>query len=122
MYATLRVLELIQKGFDLDNEIDKLPKTYSTEEIKVPVSEDKKFELMKWIKEILSKRPSYLPEVKKVIDIDGVRINFENGWALVRASNTTPVLVTRYEATDEKSLQKYQQSVQRLINEAQETL
>ncbi len=122
LYATLRVLELIQKGFDLDNEIDKLPKTYSTEEIKVPVSEDKKFELMKWIKEILSHRPSYLPEVKKVIDIDGVRINFENGWALVRASNTTPVLVTRYEATDKNSLQKYQQSVQRLIKEAQETL
>ena len=122
IYATLRVLELIYKGFDLDSEIDKLPKTYSTEEIKVPVSEDKKFELMKWIKEILAKRPTYLPEVKKVIDIDGVRINFENGWALVRASNTTPVLVTRYEATDEKSLQKYQQSVQRLIKDAQETL
>ncbi len=122
LYATLRVLELIQKGFDLDAEIDKLPKTYSTEEIKVPVSEDKKFELMKWIKEILAKRPSYLPKVKKVIDIDGVRINFENGWALVRASNTTPVLVTRYEATDKESLQKYQQSVQRLIKEAKETL
>ena len=118
----MRVLELIQKGFDLDNEIDKLPHTYSTEEIKVPVSEEKKFELMRWIKEILYRRPPYLPEVKKVIDIDGVRINFDNGWALVRASNTTPVLVTRYEAIDKNSLQKYQQSVQRLIQEAQETL
>ena len=122
IYATLRVLELIKKGFDLDSEIDALPKTYSTEEIKVPVSEDKKFELMKWIKEILAKRPSYLPKVKNIIDIDGVRINFENGWALVRASNTTPVLVTRYEATDKESLKKYQESLQRLINEAKETL
>lgn len=122
LYATLRVLELVKNGMDLDKEIDALPKVYSTEEIKVPVAEDKKFELMKWIKEILFKRPSYLSEIKSIIDIDGVRINFENGWALVRASNTTPVLVTRYEATDKESLENYQKSVQRLINEAKDTL
>jgi len=77
---------------------------------------------MKWIKEILFTRPSYLPDIKNIIDIDGVRINFENGWALVRVSNTTPVLVTRYEATDKESLNLYQKSIGRLINEAKETL
>ncbi len=122
IYATLRVLELIKKGMNLDKEIDALPKVYSTEEIKIPIKEDKKFELMKWIKEILFKRPSYLPDIKNIINIDGVRINFENGWALVRVSNTTPVLVTRYEATDKESLNLYQKSIERLINEAKETL
>ncbi len=122
LYATLRVLELIKDAMDINKEIDKLPKTYSTDELKVPISEDKKFELMKWIKEILSKRPSYLPPVQSVIDIDGVRINFQNGWALVRASNTTPVLVTRFEATNKEDLKLYQESVTKMINEAKETL
>lgn len=122
VYATLRVLELIKNGIDLDSEIEKLPKVYSTEEIKVPVSEDEKFELMKWIKEILYKKPSYLPTIKSIITVDGVRVNFENGWGLIRASNTTPVLVTRFEATSKNDLKLYQESLERLIKEARETL
>ncbi len=122
LYATLRVLELIKDGMNLDEEIEKLPKVYSTEEIKVKTTEEKKFELMKWIKEILRHPPSYLPKIKKIINIDGVRINFENGWGLIRASNTTPVLVTRFEAKNKKDLKLYQESLNRLIEYAKESL
>jgi len=122
LYATLRVLELIKDGMNLDEEIEKLPKVYSTEEIKVKTTEEKKFELMKWIKEILKHPPFYIPKIKKIINIDGVRINFENGWGLIRASNTTPVLVTRFEAKNKKDLNLYQESLNKLIEDAKESL
>ncbi len=122
IYATLRVLELIQDGMDIDKEIEALPKVYSTDEIKIKTTEEKKFELMKWIKEILKHPPFYLPKIKSVILIDGVRINFENGWGLIRASNTTPVLVTRFEAKTKEDLNLYKESLTKLIEEAKDSL
>ncbi len=122
LYATLRVLELIKNGMNLDEEIKKLPKVYSSEEIKVKTTEEKKFELMRWIKQILKHPPFYMPQIKKIINIDGVRVNFENGWGLIRASNTTPVLVTRFEAKNEEDLKLYQKSLNRLIKDAKESL
>ncbi len=122
LYATLRVLELIKNGMDLDKEMESLPKIYSTDEIKVKTTEKKKFELMKWVKEILKHPPFYMPKIKKIINIDGVRVNFENGWGLIRASNTTPVLVTRFEAENEEDLKLYQESLNRLIEDAKDSL
>jgi len=57
-----------------------------------------------------------------IIDVDGVRINFEKGWGLVRASNTTPVLVTRFESTDEKLAKEYESKMNALIQEAKASL
>lgn len=91
VYATFRLLELIQNGMDIDKEIDNLPQVFSTEEIKVHTTEDEKFALMDKIKEKLQTPPSDFPKILDIIDVDGVRVIFENGWGLVRASNTTPV-------------------------------
>jgi len=52
-----------------------------------------------------------------VVDIDGVRIEFENGWGLVRASNTQPVLVLRFEAKTEEQLSEYRQIVNRQLEQ-----
>lgn len=49
------------------------------------------------------------------IDIDGVRINFEKGWGLIRKSNTTPVLVTHFESEDENLVQVYKDAINKLI-------
>jgi len=57
-----------------------------------------------------------------IIDVDGVRINFENGWGLVRASNTTPVLVTRFESTIESEALVYEKAINALILRAKESL
>ncbi len=122
LYATLRVLELIKNGMDIDKEIKSLPKVYSTEEIKIETSEDKKFELIKRIKELLKHPPVYFPKIENIITIDGVRINFDNGWALVRASNTTPVLVTRFESTNQEDLKLYQASINKIISQAKDSL
>ena len=122
IYATLRMLELIADGIDLDREIDALPKVFSTEEIKVETSEEEKFAIIEKVKELLKNPPANFPKILNIIDIDGVRINFEKGWGLVRASNTTPVLVTRFESTDEVLSKCYEKEVNKLIMQAKSLL
>lgn len=122
IYATLRMLELIHDGIDLDKEIDALPQVFSTEEIKVETTEEEKFAIIDKVKELLKNPPSDFPKIVNIIDVDGVRINFEKGWGLVRASNTTPVLVTRFESTDEMLAKEYEDKVNDLIKEAKKLL
>ncbi|MDD5158361.1 phosphomannomutase/phosphoglucomutase [Sulfurimonas sp.] len=122
IYATLRMLELVHDGIDLDAELAKLPLVFSTEEIKVKTTEAEKFKLMDRVKELLKAPPAYLPAIKDIITVDGVRINFENGWGLVRASNTTPILVTRFESTSQEDVGLYEKTINKLILQAKETL
>ncbi len=122
IYTTFRVLELIKNGMDLDKELDALPKTYSTEEIKVKVTEVEKFPLIDKIKELLKNPPSDFPKIKDIITVDGVRIIFDDGWGLVRASNTTPVIVTRFESTDQKHAKLYEEKINELIKVAKQAL
>jgi phosphomannomutase/phosphoglucomutase len=77
--------------------LDDVPKTASTPEIRVDCPDNCKFQIVRELTENF--REHY-----DVIDIDGVRINFESGWALIRASNTQPVLVFRFEANNPDEL------------------
>ncbi|MEA2098847.1 MAG: phosphomannomutase/phosphoglucomutase [Campylobacterota bacterium] len=122
IYATLRMLELIHDGIDLDEELAKLPLVYSTEEIKVKTTESEKFKIIDKVKELLQNPPNSFPTIKNIIDVDGVRINFENGWGLVRASNTTPVLVTRFESTSKTEVKIYEDAINNLIEDAKNSL
>ncbi len=122
LYATFRVLELIKNGMDLDKEIKSLPKVYSTEEIKVKTTEIEKFKIIDRLKELLKNPPNDFPKIVNIIDIDGIRINFEDGWGLVRASNTTPVLVTRFESTNQQKAKLYEDKINDLIKFAKNTL
>ncbi len=117
IYATLRVLELVKNGTDLDKQMQSLPQTYSTDEIKVATTEEEKFAHIERIKKALKNPPTDFPTIKTIVDVDGVRVIFENGWGLVRASNTTPVLVTRFESIDEGDLKIYQNSLNNLIQD-----
>jgi phosphomannomutase/phosphoglucomutase len=117
IYATMRALELIKEGFAWDDEFAALPQLFSTDELKVKTTEEKKFRIIDHIKVLLEEENS-LPKIKEIIDIDGVRVIFEDGWGLVRASNTTPVLVTRFEAKSEESLKCIQDSMGKLIEKA----
>ena len=118
IYATLRMLELIHDGIDLDAELAKLPEVFSTEEIKVETTEEEKFKIIDKVKELLQNPPEDFPTIKNIIDVDGVRINFQNGWGLVRASNTTPVLVTRFESTSKEDALIYEEAINLLIKKA----
>jgi phosphomannomutase / phosphoglucomutase len=122
IYATLRMLELIAQGINLDAELDKLPQVFSTEEIKVKTTEQEKFALIDKLKVLLKNPPEGFPAIRDIITVDGVRVIFDHGWALVRASNTTPILVTRFESNDEATANHYEAVMNDLIVKAKELL
>ena len=98
IYASFRLLEIVSReGKGLAQILADLPKSFFTPEIRIDCADDKKFSVVKRAAEYFSKHYD-------VIAIDGARVKFANGWGLVRASNTQPALVTRYEASDQKSL------------------
>jgi len=115
IYAMLRVIEIVDNGTNLDQEIEKLPKVYDSGELKIEVSDDTKFEIIEVFKEHLNELD--LPEILEVIDIDGIRVHFEDGWALMRASNTTPILVARFEANSEELKDELQTKFLKLVDE-----
>ncbi len=98
IYASCRLIELLSKTEKkLSQLFSDVPKTFITPEIRVDCPDEIKFKVVEMVKEIL--RKDY-----PVIDVDGVRVVFEDGWGLVRASNTQPALVLRFEALTEKRL------------------
>ena len=117
IYATFRVLELLYKGIDLDFELDKLPKVYTSENIELEIEERNKFLIIKKIEEKLSLIQRGFPIIKNILKIDGLRINFEYGWALIRASNTNAVIMTKYEATSYATAMGYKKAVENILNE-----
>ena len=100
IYAGARLLEILSKKEEsVGAMLSDLPKTYSTPEIRLDCPEDMKFKVVKGLSE-------HFKTKYDVIDVDGARVLFGSGWGLVRASNTQPVLVLRFEAKDEKSLEE----------------
>ncbi len=98
LYASLRILEIISRtGKSLSQLLDGIPPAISTPEIRVDCPEAVKFRAVEMVKERLGR--SY-----RIIDIDGARIEFPDGWGLIRASNTQPALVLRFEAQTEDRL------------------
>ncbi len=115
-YAALRILELIKEdGLEFDKILQTLPKLYSTDEMKLQTTEEKKFQIMQELKESLKNPPKDFPEIVEIIDIDGLRMIFKEGWGLIRASNTTPMLVTRFEAKTKAAKDAYQNALLSLI-------
>ena len=117
IYATFRVIELLYKNINLDEELDKLPKVYTSENIEIDVNEKEKFLIIKKIDEKLQSIQRGFPIIKDIIKIDGLRINFEYGWALIRASNTNSIIVTKYEATTYATAMSYKNAVENILNE-----
>jgi len=116
IYVTFRIIELIKNNFDFIKEYEKLPKVYNTDEIKINTTEDKKFKIIENFKKYLNEHKEEF-KIKDIIDVDGVRVIFDTGWGLVRASNTTPVLVTRFEANSEENLDKIQSTLLNLLDQ-----
>ena len=90
--------------------LDGVNKYYSTEELRIHVDDDKKFDIVDKVKEYV-KEKNY-----KYLDLDGVRVQFDDGWALVRASNTGPNLTIRFEANSELRLTEIQKEFTDLVN------
>ena len=67
---------------------------------------------------VVSKVAELVKRNREIVDVDGVRVPFDQGWGLVRASNTQPVLVTRFEATSKELLDKYQHELEGIVAQA----
>jgi len=94
IYAACRILKIVASSKEkVSAMLADVPKTAATPEIRVDCPDENKFEIVRELTE--SFREKY-----DVVDIDGVRIKFDNGWALIRASNTQPVIVFRFEASN----------------------
>ena len=90
--------------------LENVTKYYSTEELRVAVTDENKFDIVNKVKQYCeSKNYNYL-------DIDGVRAEFDDSWALVRASNTGPNLTVRFEATTSERLESIQKEFLELID------
>jgi phosphomannomutase/phosphoglucomutase len=113
-YAGARVLEILSKSDKpLSALLADIPPTFSTPELRVECSDERKFEVVAQI-------AKHFAATNEVITIDGARILFEHGWGLVRASNTQAILVLRFEADSAGHLDQIrsvvEQEVKRLID------
>jgi phosphomannomutase / phosphoglucomutase len=110
IYASVRLLRILsEQKRPLSEFLSNIPKTYSTPEIRVDCPDDKKFDVVTNVTE-------YYREKYPIIDVDGVRVKFPDGWGLVRASNTQPALVLRFEAVTEEALKRIQSQVEAVVN------
>jgi phosphomannomutase/phosphoglucomutase len=112
LYAACRLIEIVaNSGQPLSAQFAGLPKMVSTPEIRVDCSDETKFQ-------VVDRVSAHFRATHKVIDVDGARVLFDHGWGLVRASNTQPVLVLRFEAADEGLLEKYRTEVEGVLEQA----
>jgi len=115
IYAACRIVEILKKirtgrgsGISLSTLLADLPKTYNTPEIRFECADTIKFRVVEKARKLFKQDDLPLPP-REVITVDGVRAIFNDGWGLIRASNTQPVLVMRFEANDPAALAAIQQ-------------
>jgi phosphomannomutase/phosphoglucomutase len=116
-YSAFRLIEVIKNSSSsLSTMFAQLPKTFSTPELNINVNEEEKFKI---VEDFVSQ--SDFGEGKK-ITIDGLRVNFNDGWGLLRASNTTPKLVLRFEANSPERLNEIQNLFLNQLKKIDETI
>ncbi|HUA18548.1 MAG TPA: phosphomannomutase/phosphoglucomutase [Bryobacteraceae bacterium] len=109
LYSACRLIEIVAKsGHPLSAQLAGLPKMVSTPEIRVECPDEIKFDLVQRV-------AAHFKKTHETVDIDGVRVLFPEGWGLLRASNTQPVLVMRFEAPNEHLLKQYQSEVEQVL-------
>jgi phosphomannomutase/phosphoglucomutase len=114
LYAGARLLEILSRHADPSAMLNALPDAVSTPELTLACSEGEQHALIAKLQ-----KTAAFPGATDVIRIDGLRVEYPDGFGLARASNTTPVVVLRFEADDEAALRRIQQEFRRVLDEAQ---
>lgn len=117
MYAGARMLEYLSKQADPNATLKSLPDSINTPELQIKLAEGEHYALM----ERLQKTAKF-PDAKEVITLDGLRVEYADGFGLARPSNTTPVIVLRFEADSEDAIKRIQSDFRRVIAEQAPTL
>ncbi len=116
VYASCRLLEILSNtGKELSDLLSDVPETFTTPEIRVECPDAKKFALVEKVTEHFRRQ-------NEVIDIDGVRVLFPDGWGLVRASNTQPALVLRFEALSENRLSEIKDLIETALEDIKQSM
>jgi phosphomannomutase/phosphoglucomutase len=110
LYAGARLLEIVSKHADPGALLEGLPDAVSTPELQIPCAEGEQHALIKRLQETAE-----FPGADDVIRIDGVRVEYKDGFGLARASNTTPVIVLRFEAENAAALARIQGEFRRVL-------
>ncbi|SFA69876.1 phosphomannomutase / phosphoglucomutase [Collimonas sp. OK607] len=110
LYAGVRLLELLSREIDPSAVLNALPQSISTPELQLQLLEGENFTLIEKLQE-----EAKFPDAEEIIKIDGLRVEYTDGFGLARSSNTTPVVVMRFEAETEAALARIQAEFKRVI-------
>ena len=117
IYAGARLLDILARNEKtLDQLLADLPRTESTPEIRIDCADALKFKVADRV------RDHFRDQGYEIVDVDGVRVRFPHGWGLVRASNTQPILVLRFEAETATELAEYRRTVEQAVEAARASL
>lgn len=117
LYSACRLLEILSLSEDsVSMQFNSIPNSINTPEIKIPIFEERKFSFME---EFTSK--AHFPNAK-LIAIDGLRVEYPYGWGLLRASNTTPCLIARFEAQNHESMSQIKSMFKTQLQEVDKNL
>ncbi len=117
LYAGARLLEILSKQVDSSATLNDLPNSVSTPELHINLKEGENYALIAQLHE-----SAKFTDAQDIITIDGLRVEYADGFGLMRSSNTTPVIVLRFEADDEVALKRIQQDFRRVLSEADSEL
>ncbi|WP_061937460.1 phosphomannomutase/phosphoglucomutase [Collimonas pratensis] len=110
LYAGVRLLELLSRADDPSAVLNALPQSSSTPELHMELEEGENFALIEKLRS-----EAHFPDANDIIKIDGLRVEYSDGFGLARSSNTTPVVVMRFEAESEQALARIQAEFKRVI-------
>jgi phosphomannomutase/phosphoglucomutase len=113
LYAGCRLLEYLSRQADINATLHGLPDTVNTPELNIKMAEGEHYALMNTLQ-----KTAKFPDAQEVITLDGLRVEYKDGFGLARPSNTTPVIVLRFEADNEAALKHIQDDFRRVIHEA----
>ena len=113
MYAGARLLEYLSKQEDINATLHGLPDTINTPELNILMAEGEHYALMDRLQ-----KSAHFPDAKEIITLDGLRVEYADGFGLARPSNTTPVIVLRFEADNVDALKRIQNDFRRVIGQA----
>ncbi|MGH8809807.1 MAG: phosphomannomutase/phosphoglucomutase, partial [Noviherbaspirillum sp.] len=110
LYAGARLLELLSRVADPSATLNALPQASSTPELHLPLQEGESFALIDKMQ-----HEARFPQAQQIVTIDGLRVEYADGFGLARASNTTPVVVMRFEGESPEALRRIQEEFRAAI-------
>ena len=110
LYAGARLLELLSRENDMDSTLHGLPNAISTPELQIKLNEGENYSLIENLQQT-----ARFDHPREVITIDGLRVEYADGFGLARASNTTPAIVLRFEADSQAALKRIQEDFRRVL-------